>query len=404
MADDQGNIRIVISYRRQDTPGGAGRLRESLATHFGRENVFLDIDTIPPGVDWVEAIDKTVSGADVLLPLIGLHWLDAKDERGRRRLDDPNDVLRFEIESALKAGLRIIPVQLHGATMPSADDLPESLAAITRRQSIRIDDDDWPYDIQKLVRALETIQRDKTDEARTEQQQQRERAEAEERLRTEQNAARAAEEERRKAEEEARSHAEEETRQADEAKARDRAEKEQRQQSPGVGAPRSDVAAEPTPPAAPVPTADRALKRLITSRRAVIAAICVLPIIVALGALIISNASDDDGGSGGGGTSEPSGDPFPTSSESLLLTHVPASIRESCTRNEEVEASADADVSCTLNDIHADYKLFSSTQALSSWFNNTKEFLDSRQLRPRRLRRLVRTRRRGEQHRTRLLR
>lgn len=150
-------LRIVISYRRQDTPGGAGRLRESLAEHFGRENVFLDIDTIPPGVPWRAAIDKTISECDVLLPLIGLHWLSAKDEQGRRRLEQQNDVLRFEISTALTSGVRIIPIQLHGAQMPGPEDLPEDIAALADYQSIRIDDDDWPEDMQKLVRALETI-------------------------------------------------------------------------------------------------------------------------------------------------------------------------------------------------------------------------------------------------------
>jgi hypothetical protein len=100
-------IRIVISYRREDTPGGAGRLRQDLGAHFGRENVFLDIDTIPPGADWVEEIEGTVSSSDVLLPVIGLHWLTVTDENGQRRLDDPNDVLRFEIETALKTRVRV---------------------------------------------------------------------------------------------------------------------------------------------------------------------------------------------------------------------------------------------------------------------------------------------------------
>ena len=165
MADDQGNIRIVISYRRQDTPGGAGRLRESLAEHFGRENVFLDIDTIPPGVPWRKAIEKTISGCDVLLPVIGMHWLSVTDEHGQRRLDQPNDVLRFEIASALNAGVRIIPIQLHGAPMPGPDVLPDEIAALADYQSIRIDDDDWPDDMQKLVRALNRIRSEKTGEA-----------------------------------------------------------------------------------------------------------------------------------------------------------------------------------------------------------------------------------------------
>jgi TIR domain len=154
-------IHVVISYRREDTPGGAGRLRQDLGAHFGRDNVFLDIDAIPPGVDWVEEIEKTVSSSDVLLPVIGLHWLTVTDENGQRRLDDPDDVLRFEIETALKTRVRVIPIQLHGAPMPNADQLPPSLAGLTRRQSVRIDDEDWPHDVQKLVRALKRIQREK---------------------------------------------------------------------------------------------------------------------------------------------------------------------------------------------------------------------------------------------------
>jgi TIR domain len=157
LTDDHADIRIVISYRRQDTPGGAGRLRESLADRFGRDNVFLDIDAIPPGVPWRQAIEKTIQECNVLLPVIGVHWLSVADEQGGRRLDDPNDVLRFEIANALKAGVRIIPIQLHGAAMPGREELPEEIAGLADYQSIRIDDDDWRDDMRKLVRALERI-------------------------------------------------------------------------------------------------------------------------------------------------------------------------------------------------------------------------------------------------------
>jgi TIR domain len=200
-------IRIVISYRREDTAGGAGRLRQDLGAHFGREQVFLDIDTIPPGVDWLEEIEKTVSSADVLLPLIGLHWLTVTDENGQRRLDDPNDVLRLEIETALKTRVRVIPIQLHGAPMPKANQLPESLVALTRRQSVRIDDEDWPHDVQKLVRALERIKREKA-EALQAQAVEREAAERAERERLEQEAAEQEAAERERLEREAAERAE----------------------------------------------------------------------------------------------------------------------------------------------------------------------------------------------------
>jgi uncharacterized RDD family membrane protein YckC len=234
--DEKPSIKIVISYRRQDAPGAAGRLHDSLAAQFGRDNVFLDIDAIRPGVDWVEAIEKTISSSDVVLPLIGPYWLAVTDETGQPRLKDPNDVLRFEIESALKAGLRIIPIQVHGAPMPKPDQLPESLVGLTRRQSIRVDDDDYHEDVKKVVRALETIQREKAAERARADEEARLRAqeheEAARKLREEQQGAEAggrqlAEEERRRDEAEEKRKAEaDDQRPAEEAERR-RAEEEE---------------------------------------------------------------------------------------------------------------------------------------------------------------------------------
>jgi hypothetical protein len=122
--------------------------------------VFYDIDTIPPGVPWRKAIEKTISECDVMLPLIGLHWLDVTDEQGRRRLDLPNEILRFEIAAALRRETRIIPIQLHGARMPDADELPDEIADLTEYQAMRMDDD-WRADLSKLIRALEQIRSEK---------------------------------------------------------------------------------------------------------------------------------------------------------------------------------------------------------------------------------------------------
>lgn len=152
-------IRIVISYRREDTPGDAPRLHASLARQFGRENVFLDIDSIPAGVDWQDWITKMVSRCDVLLPLIGLHWLKIADSQGRRRLDDENDVLRFEIEQALKRKrVRVIPVLLHGAEMPRPDELPDAIGGLARRQSMRLEASRWQADVRRLSLELKEIQ------------------------------------------------------------------------------------------------------------------------------------------------------------------------------------------------------------------------------------------------------
>ena len=107
--------RIFISYRRSDTPHVAGRLFDRLVARFGAGNVFIDVDTIEPGLDFTDAIADAVGACDVLLALIGSHWLDAADDRGRRRLDDPDDLVVVEIATALQRQIRVIPVLVDGA-------------------------------------------------------------------------------------------------------------------------------------------------------------------------------------------------------------------------------------------------------------------------------------------------
>jgi hypothetical protein len=83
--------RIFPSYRRDDSSGYAGRLYDRLSQHFGRAHLFMDVDTIPPGLDFVEAIQDAVGSCDVLLAVIGRQWLTSTDRRRRRRLDNPED-------------------------------------------------------------------------------------------------------------------------------------------------------------------------------------------------------------------------------------------------------------------------------------------------------------------------
>jgi TIR domain len=90
--------------------GFAGRIYDRLAHKLGRENVFFDVDAIEHGIDFVDAISDRVGECDALLVLISPHWVSTADENGRRRLDDPNDFVRIEIEAALKRGIRVIPV------------------------------------------------------------------------------------------------------------------------------------------------------------------------------------------------------------------------------------------------------------------------------------------------------
>jgi tetratricopeptide (TPR) repeat protein len=149
--------RIFVSYRREDTSGHAGRLFDGLASHFGREAVFMDVDTIGAGADFADAIEEAVGGADAFLALIGKRWLSAADEEGKRRLDDPEDFVRLEVATALGRRVRVIPVLLDGGAMPSADELPEALAGLHRRNALEIRDGRWDADMGELVSALEEI-------------------------------------------------------------------------------------------------------------------------------------------------------------------------------------------------------------------------------------------------------
>jgi hypothetical protein len=153
-AEDGG---IFISYRRQDSDHLAGRLYDRLADRFGEGRVFMDVDTIEPGVDFAEEISRAVAACRVLVAVVGRAWLTATDKRGRRRLDDPDDFVRLEIEAALGRGVRIIPVLAQGAVMPGRDDLPESLAGLARRNALFIRHESFRSDAGRLVAAIERV-------------------------------------------------------------------------------------------------------------------------------------------------------------------------------------------------------------------------------------------------------
>jgi TIR domain-containing protein len=149
-----GSGKVFISYRRRETSGHAGRLYDRLAEHFGDERVFMDL-RMEPGLDFVEQIDEAVTHCDALLSLIGAQWLDMRDAHGRRRLDDPNDFARLEVEAALARDVRVIPVLLQDAKMPEPEDLPDSLAPLARRHAIELSDERWDYDVGRLIEVLD---------------------------------------------------------------------------------------------------------------------------------------------------------------------------------------------------------------------------------------------------------
>ncbi|HEX7532304.1 MAG TPA: toll/interleukin-1 receptor domain-containing protein, partial [Methyloceanibacter sp.] len=129
---------IFINYRRDDAPGVAGRLYDHLARSFSRGQIFIDVDAIKPGLDFVKQLDAQVSQCDVLLAIIGPHWLNSADDKGKRRLDGDRDYVRIEIAAALKRDIPVIPVLIDGAEMPTEADLPEDLASLARRHALEL--------------------------------------------------------------------------------------------------------------------------------------------------------------------------------------------------------------------------------------------------------------------------
>jgi hypothetical protein len=149
---------VFISYRREDSAGWTGRLVSDLRREFPAHRVFQDIGSIEIGDDVVEAIRRSLDSCAVVLFIIGPRWLHARDEQGNLRLEDPEDLVRMEVEESLqRAGLRVVPVLVGGASMPKAASLPESIRLLARRNGHEITDRRWDYDISQLVAALNKI-------------------------------------------------------------------------------------------------------------------------------------------------------------------------------------------------------------------------------------------------------
>ncbi|MBR1279330.1 toll/interleukin-1 receptor domain-containing protein [Bradyrhizobium sp. AUGA SZCCT0283] len=143
--------KIFINYRREDSIGTAGRLRDRLAEAFGEENLFMDVDNIPAGVDFAADLNSQVAACRVFLAVIGPNWLDAKDESGVRRLDNPDDFVTIEIAAALARDIRVIPVLVDNARMPRADKLPEAIRPLVRRNAVELRNTQFRRDAETLV-------------------------------------------------------------------------------------------------------------------------------------------------------------------------------------------------------------------------------------------------------------
>lgn len=146
--------RIFISYRRDDSAGFARAIGDALGQRFGRDRIWLDVDDIGAGQAFDAEIERAVGAASVLLVLIGRRWAGPVEGSALRRIDDPQDFVRHEVETGLARGMALIPLLLDGAAMPTEHELPESLSALARRQALPIDNARFDADIARLEAVL----------------------------------------------------------------------------------------------------------------------------------------------------------------------------------------------------------------------------------------------------------
>lgn len=146
--------KLFLCYRRDDSAHFAGRVQDRLGSEFGRDLLFMDVDTIPLGLNFSKVLREEVAKCRVLLAMIGPNWLDAVDKDGNRRLDDPNDFVRIEIAAALQRDIPVIPILLDGARVPKADELPKDLGELSMRNGLDVRHASFHDDIDRLVRNL----------------------------------------------------------------------------------------------------------------------------------------------------------------------------------------------------------------------------------------------------------
>jgi TIR domain len=146
--------KIFINYRRDESGHVAGRLHDSFAPTFGRNKLFMDVDSIPVGVDFEAYLNSQVAACDAVLVVIGPNWLDAKDKTGQRRLHQPDDFVAIEIAAALARNIPVVPVLVDGAHMPKTSELPDSLKPLARRQAIQVRHTSFSSDAETLIKKM----------------------------------------------------------------------------------------------------------------------------------------------------------------------------------------------------------------------------------------------------------
>jgi hypothetical protein len=148
---------IFISYRRADTGPYARLLQVQLSERFPGARVFMDLDSIEAGLDFADVIRDAIASCRVMVALIGREWATLADEEGRRRLDDPDDYVRFEIRTALRRGRRVIPVLVDGARPVRGPQLPTDLRKLARLNALEMSYDRYKYDADRLIAIIEKV-------------------------------------------------------------------------------------------------------------------------------------------------------------------------------------------------------------------------------------------------------
>ena len=144
------SVKIFVNYRRDHSGPTAGRLREKLRREFGDKNVFMDVDSIPVGVDFEKHLQDTLDKSAIVLWLIGRDWLNVSDANGRR-LDNASDYVRTELTRAFALSKKVIPIFVNGATMPTERELPSPLQALSKRNAFELRNANFEWDAKRLV-------------------------------------------------------------------------------------------------------------------------------------------------------------------------------------------------------------------------------------------------------------
>jgi hypothetical protein len=173
---------IFLSYRREDATPYARLLKSELTVRFPDAPVFMDLDSIEPGLDFVEVIERAVSSCAVLVVLMGRQWATLTDEGGQRRLDDPDDFVRSEVQAALERGVRVIPVLVDGARPVRRRELPDELQKLARLNALELSAGRYPYDADRLFGVIQQVL---TEIREREEAEQKAREEAERKAREE---------------------------------------------------------------------------------------------------------------------------------------------------------------------------------------------------------------------------